>query len=347
MNRSKEEDEEEGGGGRNSEEMDALRFQVQQQQMDIHRLKSMIEEKDKRIAELSAEHRKSVHALDAGANVMSQEYEELLGLVTAKDDALEEARAALEAEREKSIEHERQLVLNNEKIRQREMKEQKERHFDQVLALEKKVIRTENNCADRIKDMEQQLKSLYVAVGCINEDHDADKEQRSRLSNDLQEADFSVARHLNVAERQSTSSDGGESGGLYSTLLMNELLTLKEEAATASSVGATAATTVPLIAFAMTGTLLIKSKGVVRKWKAKHSRLFLCGDHYQLDIGEKSYDIQFGISKVDFNPNHPLSFTIQTDPNDPRAPNISAAASNEEDYHKWISALGKATTGEE
>ncbi|CAJ1945772.1 unnamed protein product [Cylindrotheca closterium] len=349
-NRSEEEEEEEDGKNNNdSEEMDALRFQVQQQQMDIHRLKSMLEEKDQRIEELSMAHRKSVQALDAGANAMSQEYEELLGLVAAKDDALEEARIALEAEREKSLEHERQLVLNNEKIRQKEMKQIKERHFDQVLALEKKIIRTENSCDDRIKDMEQQLKSLYVAVGCINEDHDVEKEHRSRLSNDLKEADFEVANQLNVAERRSTTASGGESGGgLYSTLLMNELMSLKEEAAMAESSVAASADIPPLMAFAMTGTLLIKNKGVVgRKWKPKHSRLFLCGDHYQLDIGEKSYDIQFGISKVDFNPNHPLSFVIQTDPNDPRAHNISAAASNEDDYHKWISALSKATTGED
>ncbi|KAL3940254.1 MAG: hypothetical protein SGBAC_005170 [Bacillariaceae sp.] len=322
------------------EEMDALRFQVQQQQMEIHRLKSMIEERDTRIEGLLADQQKSAQALNSGANTMSQEYEELLGLLAAKDTALDEAKAALEAEQEKSIDHERMLLLNNEKIRKKEMTGLKELHFEQVLALEKKVIRTENNCADRIKDMEQQLNSLYVAVGVINEDHDADKEQRNRLSNDLTEADSKVASQLNVAERQ--SSAGGE-GGLYSTLLMNELMSMKEQAAASSSMAS--AEPSPLEAFTMTGPLLIKSKGVVRKWKAKHSRLFLCGDHYQFDVGEKSYSLQFGISKIDFNPNHPLSFVVQTDPNDPRAPNIAAAVSNEEDYHKWMSALGKATTG--
>jgi len=342
---------EENENERNSEEMDALRFQVQQQQMEIHGLKSMIEERNQRIEELSADHRKSVQGLDAGASAMSQEYAELLSMVASKDDELDEARTALEAEREKSIEHERQLLLNNEKIRQKEMMEVKERHFDQVLALEKKVIRTENSCADRIKDMEQQLKSLYVAVGVINEDHDYDNEQRNRLSNDLKEADYKVASQMDVAEQQQQQQQGasGEGGGgLYSTLLMNELLSLKEEAAAAQAAASlpVAADTAPLIKFAVSGSLLIKSKGVVRKWKAKQSRLFLCGDHYQLDVGDKSYSIEFGISKVDFNPNYPLSFVIQTDPNDVHAPTIAAAASNEEDYHKWMSALAKATTGE-
>jgi len=169
------------------------------------------------------------------------------------------------------------------------------------------------------------------------------------LSNDLKEADSKVASQLHDAqERQSgTAAATGGGEGLYSTLLMNEIMAMKAEAASTPPPPAAAMEAAPsLMAFAMTGTLLVKSAGLVRKWKAKHSRLFLCGDHYQLDIGEKSYAIQFGISRVDFNPNHPLSFVIQTDPNDVHAPMIAAATTNEKDYHKWMSALGKATTGE-
>ena len=225
--------------------------------------------------------------------------------------------------------------------------EEKEKHFHQVLALEKKVIRTENSCADKLKDMEQQLASLYAAVGVINEDHNVEKEERNRLSKDLHDADYKVASQLHESQTRESATASHTEGGLYSTLLMNELMTMKAEAASLAAASPMPEAVPPLMAFAMTGTLLVKSKGVVRKWKPKLSRLFLCEDHYQLDIGEKSYMIQFGISKVDFNPNHPLSFVIQTDPNDVHAPMISAAATNEEEYHKWISALGKATTGEE
>ena len=96
------------------------------------------------------------------------------------------------------------------------------------------------------------------------------------------------------------------------------------------------------------GSLIVESNGMLRKWKTKPSRIYLRGDGYQWDIGEKrSFPLQFGISKVEFHPNHPLSFAVSLDPTSSNAPTIRAAADNEHDYHRWMNALNKATTGED
>eukprot|EP00934_Nitzschia_sp_Nitz4_P004419 Nitzschia sp. Nitz4//scaffold10_size219509//15886//18247//NITZ4_001394-RA/size219509-augustus-gene-0.209-mRNA-1//1//CDS//3329532818//4409//frame0 len=95
------------------------------------------------------------------------------------------------------------------------------------------------------------------------------------------------------------------------------------------------------------GNLIVKSKSMMRKWKSKHCKLYLRGNHYQWDMEGKSYTLGFGISKVEYYPNHPLAFTVWTNPYDEMAPVIHAAASNEDDYNRWMGALTKATTGGE
>jgi len=96
------------------------------------------------------------------------------------------------------------------------------------------------------------------------------------------------------------------------------------------------------------GNLIVESHSMLRKWKTRPSRIYLRGEGYQWDIGEKrSFPLQFGVSKVDFDPNYPLSFAVSLDPGSPNSPTIRAAAVNEYDYHRWMTALVKATTGEE
>jgi hypothetical protein len=96
------------------------------------------------------------------------------------------------------------------------------------------------------------------------------------------------------------------------------------------------------------GSLIVESNGMLRKWKTKPSRIYLRADGYQWEIGEKrSFPLQFGISKVEFHPNHPLSFAVCLDPTSSNSPTIRAAADNEHDYHRWMTALNKATTGED
>jgi len=96
------------------------------------------------------------------------------------------------------------------------------------------------------------------------------------------------------------------------------------------------------------GSLIVESNGMLRKWKTRPSRIYLRGEGYQWDIGDKrSFPLRFGISKVEFHPNYPLSFAVSLDPTSPNAPTIRAATANEHEYHRWMTALYKATTGEE
>jgi hypothetical protein len=94
----------------------------------------------------------------------------------------------------------------------------------------------------------------------------------------------------------------------------------------------------------ISGPLIIESKSMMRKWKTKHSKIYLRGDHYQWEIGDKrSFPLLFGISKVEFHPNYPLSFVVHLNPFDSMAPVVRAAAANERDYHRWMAALTNAT----
>jgi hypothetical protein len=98
----------------------------------------------------------------------------------------------------------------------------------------------------------------------------------------------------------------------------------------------------------ISGPLVVESKGMIRKWRTKPSVIYLRGDHYQWQIGDKkSFPLQFGVSKVEFHPNYPLSFVVHLNPYDSVAPVVKAACLNERDYNRWMSALTKATTGEE
>lgn len=95
------------------------------------------------------------------------------------------------------------------------------------------------------------------------------------------------------------------------------------------------------------GDLIVESNSMLRKWKTRPSRIYLRGEGYQWKIGDKrSFPLRFGISKVEYHPNYPLAFAVYLDPTSAHAPTIRAAAANEHDYHRWMTALHKATTGE-
>jgi hypothetical protein len=96
----------------------------------------------------------------------------------------------------------------------------------------------------------------------------------------------------------------------------------------------------------ISGPLIVESNSMLRKWKTKPSKIYLRGEGYQWEIGDKkSFPIRFGISTVAFHPNYPLSFVVHLDPTSSTAPVIRAAAANEHDYHRWMAALYKATSG--
>jgi hypothetical protein len=257
---------------------------------------------------------------------------------------------------------------------------------------------------ERIKDMGQQLESLYVAFGLLKADQDSEIVTHKAVKSSLDEADAAVARQMESKQMKnhvnqmtngnfparkstnlkvSTTPDSHRSHGTESTEPFTptaravgspipspfrerssailspfrerssdaktpttwQLLFPKEQTASLETRSFEEPDQTGLL---ISGMLIVKSKSMVRKWKAKNSKLYLSGDHYRWDLGEgKSFALQFGIAKVEYYPNHPLSFVVHTNPSDSRYPVIHAAASCEEDYHRWMSALTKATSGAE
>lgn len=313
---------------------------------EIDRLLQAMEAKEQEILESTkkyndfvAESSKKNTRMEDSFNRLSAEYDAMADIAVQTNEKLKKARAELGAEREKS--------------------EQRRRDFETKMRVDmsklnddlgKEMGRHEgDDSSARLQDMEQQLKSLYTAVGVLSEDHESDKTKRALLKNDLDEADSTVARQM---DNEQKSPHGG--GDLYQSLLMHEYAQLKEAAAKNPNLNKgipileqqqqqqQPGTSVGLL---ISGQLLVKSKGILKQWKARPSRLILCGNYYQWDVGDKSYDIEFGISKVEINQNHPLSFVVQTNPLFGVAPTIAAACKTEEEYHRWMSALNKATTG--
>jgi hypothetical protein len=265
---------------------------------------------------------------------------------------------------------------------------------------------------ERIKDLDQQLTSLYTAFQLLREEHDVEAQSRKHLYNNLHEADAQVARQVEDFEKQGqrksfgsprsmrkespsgmsssrsimSSSPGGASYGPSTPAAVGKQLdypftpsTLGSptSATNSSSIMATSkrsgstlntwqilgtpgsssksqsVTTTPQGSgggggeIIMTGTLLVRSKSMIKKWKSKSSALSLKFTHFQWDLDGKSYTLLFGVSKVEYSSNYPLSFAVHVNPYDKTAPIVHAAAVNERDYARWMAALTRATTGGE
>jgi hypothetical protein len=333
---------------------------------------------------------------------MAADYERLLQSMKDKDEALRQARAALQAEQEKT----RQMMkgLDNQ-TRQNQVDSQVGNENLLLLIKQLQDADSQNGLRlaqyktrfavqdERIKDMGQQLESLYVAFGLLKEEQDSEIITHEAVRSSLDEADAVVARQMESKQKKnlvkemtklnsparksanlkvSTTPDSHRSHGIESTEPLTptaravgspilssfrdrlsdaktpttwQLLFPKEQTASLETQYSEEPDQTGLL---ISGMLIVKSKSMVRKWKAKNSKLYLSGDHYRWDLGEgKSYALQFGIAKVEYYPNHPLSFVVHTNPSDSRYPVIRAAASCEEDYHRWMSALTKATSGGE
>eukprot|EP00980_Cylindrotheca_fusiformis_P009508 scaffold2077_cov119-Cylindrotheca_fusiformis.AAC.11 len=333
---------------------------------------------------------------------MAADYERLLKSMKEKDEALRQARSALQAEQErtrmmiKDLDNQtRQSHVNSQVDNQNMMlliKQLQEADSQNELRLAQ--YRTRFAVQDeRIKDMGQQLESLYVAFGLLKEEQDSQHVTHAAVRSSLDEADAAMARQMENKQKKvlekvmakrnspgrppanlrvSTTPDSHRSYGTAETEPLTptaravgspivpsyqgrtsdpktpttwQLLFPKDQAASMDTYYSEVPDPNGLL---ISGMLIVKSKSMVRKWKAKSSKLYLSGDHYRWDLGEgKSFALQFGIAKVEYYPNHPLSFVVYTNACDSRYPVIRAAASCEEDYHRWMSALTKATSGAE
>lgn len=106
----------------------------------------------------------------------------------------------------------------------------------------------------------------------------------------------------------------------------------------------------------MAGPVLLKSNDILRRWKKRHASLHALLSHFELCLSstddssakaDKIHQIRVGVSTVYKYATQRFAFIIRVDPYDSNAPVIYAAATNEQDYNRWMSALTLATTGNE
>lgn len=375
----------------------------------VAQLEADFQEKLRKLQEEYARKMKEGLMLDQGGDKLSSvspemaaDYERLLQSMKEKDEALRQARAALLAEQEKT----RQMMkdLSNQ-TRQTQVDSQIDNENMLLLIKQLQDADSQNELRlaqyktrfavqdERIKDMGQQLESLYVAFGLLKEEHDSEHITHAAVRSSLGEADAAIARQMECKQKKNlqremtkrnsptqnpanlkvnTTPESHRSHETASTEPLTptaravgspivpffrekmsdaktpttwQLLFPKEQAASPETYYSEVPDENGVL---ISGMLIVKSKSMVRKWKAKSAKLSLSGDHYRWDLGEgKSFALQFGIAKVEYYPNHPLSFVVHTNPSDPRYPVIRAAATCEEDYHRWMSALTAATSGGE
>ena len=106
----------------------------------------------------------------------------------------------------------------------------------------------------------------------------------------------------------------------------------------------------------MAGPVLLKTNDILRRWKKRHASLYALLSHYELAISftddssaksHKAHQLHVGVSTLHKYATQRFAFIIRVDPYDSNAPVIYAAATNEQDYQRWMSALTLATTGNE
>jgi hypothetical protein len=106
----------------------------------------------------------------------------------------------------------------------------------------------------------------------------------------------------------------------------------------------------------MAGPVLLKTNDILRRWKKRHASLHALLSHFELVISstddsstksDKAHKLHVGVSTLHRYATQRFAFIVRVDPYDSNAPTIYAAATNEQDYHRWMSALTLATTGNE
>jgi hypothetical protein len=97
----------------------------------------------------------------------------------------------------------------------------------------------------------------------------------------------------------------------------------------------------------MSGTLLLKdTRGMIKKWRKRHVKLYATVSHFHLDVEEeKGYAIQIGISSVEIYTKYPYGISIYMGKRSGLS--LIVAATNEKDFQDWMSVLLYATTGTE
>lgn len=310
-----------------------------QQHQRIEELKSDLQRKDEALLSLRCENEKLLTLLknkDTEIHKVSSEYEKAVLLMAEKNEAIEKAQNDLKIETEKFSQHVKDLKSGEERSEL------------------------------RLVEMRQQLESLYTAFGVINEEQSNERKERKSLETNLTLADHALAQQLDSPQRPTDMSrrtdwegSNGAQGGHTSQediVAIRRILEEEERRNREPLNPPVQAYSIPgNFARAqdgplMSGELMIRSNGRLKKWKNRYCWLHRYGstsqlDSYKLDLGEgKKFIIVRGIASVDFNPNHPLSFIISVNPLDPKSPIICAAAASEDIYNQWMEALIRVTS---
>lgn len=313
------------------EEMQALKAELERKDTEL-------KEKDKVISTMVLDQENLLASLkkkDDEISKISRDYQIAMLSMVEKDERISNSQEALKMEREKSY----------RKMKNFQNNEQSNDHL--------------------VQEMSQQLESLYAAFGVINEDHDKERKQRASVESNLTRADYAFAQQLGRPQANNTSlvtelrnTPDNESSPEDMIAIQRVLREEEEEERVARQFAMATAEQMPALHrpaaiaprstqnyLSMSGTLQIRSKGIVKKWKTKNCSLYQSGSAHIFDLGEgKTFSIESGVSTVDFNPNHPLSFILSINKLLTNAPVIYAAASTEDDYHRWMEVLYMVTT---
>jgi len=194
---------------------------------------------------------------------------------------------------------------------------------------------------ESIRDLEQQLSSLYVAFDLLREEQSREDDTRMRLQTYLHQADSEVARQVSDRDQRNR--------GEAAVIPQSPLRPTTGQQSLKSPKSSPIYTTPPPEEPILSGELLIRSSNVLKKWKKRSAFLYSTLTHHRLDIrGEtRGYNLHFGVSRVDKFHKQPFAFVIHVDPRVPDAPTIYAAATNEGEYTLWMNALTAATVGDE
>jgi hypothetical protein len=407
----------EASGEQQQSETQRLQKQLQEERTRANKLQALVEQQQKEFKSLKANPPPSaatavalqcVGAHEARERKQKQQFEQTLQSVQDQEAAtrrqLQADHAALTEMFRKKADEIRQQHLNMQVTQEQmsltitQLKDaQKQYELREAQYKARFTVQEE-----RIKDLDQQLTSLYTAFQLLREEHDVDAQDHRHLKNNLHEADAQVARQVEDFEQQAStrSMSKASPSGTYTSSSSRSVMSSSPGASyapatplpgkqvqvfgyypstsTPSTLGSPTSTSMATPTpkssgstlntwqilgtpgsstsqstpqgfsdIIMTGTLLIRSKSLIKKWKSKPSALYLKFTHFLWDLDGKSHALQFGVSKVEYYANFPLSFCVSINPYDNSAPIVYAAAVNEREYGQWMAALTRATTGEE
>lgn len=232
---------------------------------------------------------------------------------------------------------------------------------------------------ERIKDLEQQLSSLYVAFELLRQEHSEEYETRAALQNNLNQADSQVAQQVDERDRLNSSLHKSipvahaDEDDVYSSpqaapvsphpspFMAPASALSSRHNSMSSQLSSRHNSTSSQVAqqrgeCIMAGQVLLKTNDILRRWKKRHASLHALLSHFELVISstddsstklDKAHQLHVGVSTLHRYATQRFAFIVRVDPYDSNAPTIYAAATNEQDYHRWMSALTLATTGNE